>query len=158
MAGMRRAERAEETRAKLIAAARKAFAAKGYAAASMDDLTADAGLTRGALYHAFGDKKAARARFYVAGTLVRDLNLGTWANDTVLGAIVAWDASSASGQLDGIATVTSSVAVDYDGAEVAYLRVGGSLAEGSEWGGTVSRFDHRPVRVADAGLQAIVAV
>ncbi|TQV75902.1 TetR/AcrR family transcriptional regulator [Denitrobaculum tricleocarpae] len=47
----------EETRAKLIASARKAFAARGYAAASMDDLTADAGLTRGALYHNFGDKK-----------------------------------------------------------------------------------------------------
>jgi AcrR family transcriptional regulator len=46
-----------ETRAKLIQAARKAFAAKGYAAASMDDLTAEAGLTRGALYHNFGDKK-----------------------------------------------------------------------------------------------------
>src|SRR5690606_11885977 len=42
---------------KLIAAARKAFAAKGYAAASMDDLTAEAGLTRGALYHNFGDKR-----------------------------------------------------------------------------------------------------
>ena len=57
MAAKRRAEMVEETRAKLIAAARKAFAAKGYAAASMDDLTADAGLTRGALYHNFGDKK-----------------------------------------------------------------------------------------------------
>ena len=57
MAAKRRAEMVEQTRAKLIAAARKAFAAKGYAAASMDDLTADAGLTRGALYHNFGDKK-----------------------------------------------------------------------------------------------------
>ena len=47
----------EETRTKLIQAAREAFAAKGYAAASMDDLTAAAGLTRGALYHNFGDKK-----------------------------------------------------------------------------------------------------
>jgi AcrR family transcriptional regulator len=47
----------EETRAKLVRAARKAFAAKGYAAASMDELTAEAGLTRGALYHNFGDKK-----------------------------------------------------------------------------------------------------
>lgn len=52
-----RAEMVEETRAKLIRAARRAFAAKGYAAASMDDLTAEAGLTRGALYHNFGDKK-----------------------------------------------------------------------------------------------------
>jgi AcrR family transcriptional regulator len=53
----RRAQMVEESRAKLIRAARKAFAAKGYAAASMDDLTAEAGLTRGALYHNFGDKK-----------------------------------------------------------------------------------------------------
>ena len=46
-----------ETRAKLIQAARKAFATRGYAAASMDELTAEVGLTRGALYHNFGDKK-----------------------------------------------------------------------------------------------------
>ncbi|MEH2502525.1 AcrR family transcriptional regulator [Bradyrhizobium sp. AZCC 1578] len=56
MAARRRAQMVEETRAKLIQAARKAFATKGYAA-SMDDLTAEAGLTRGALYHNFGDKK-----------------------------------------------------------------------------------------------------
>ncbi len=53
----RRAEMVEETRAKLIGAARRAFAEDGYAAASMDDLTAAVGLTRGALYHNFGDKK-----------------------------------------------------------------------------------------------------
>ncbi|MGO4619532.1 TetR/AcrR family transcriptional regulator [Ensifer sp. 2YAB10] len=52
-----RQETMEENRAKLIAAGRKAFAEKGYAAASMDELTADVGLTRGALYHNFGDKR-----------------------------------------------------------------------------------------------------
>ncbi|MEM1050000.1 MAG: TetR/AcrR family transcriptional regulator [Pseudomonadota bacterium] len=57
MSARTRAQMVEETRAKLIGAARQAFAEKGYAAASMDDLTADAGLTRGALYHNFGDKK-----------------------------------------------------------------------------------------------------
>lgn len=57
MATGRRARTMEETRAKLVQAARKAFATKGYAAASMDDLTAEVGLTRGALYHNFGDKK-----------------------------------------------------------------------------------------------------
>ncbi|MCX2905609.1 TetR/AcrR family transcriptional regulator (plasmid) [Pantoea agglomerans] len=57
MAVKRRAETMEENRAKLIAAARKAFAKKGFAAASMDELTASVGLTRGALYHNFGDKK-----------------------------------------------------------------------------------------------------
>jgi len=47
----------EETRAKLLATARKVFRENGYANTSMDDLTAQAGLTRGALYHHFGDKK-----------------------------------------------------------------------------------------------------
>ncbi|WP_421874564.1 TetR/AcrR family transcriptional regulator [Pararhizobium sp.] len=46
-----------ETRAKLVAAARHAFGTIGYAQSSMDDFTAEAGLTRGALYHHFGDKK-----------------------------------------------------------------------------------------------------
>lgn len=57
MVARTRAQMVEETRAKLILAGRKAFAIKGYAASSMDDLTAEAGLTRGALYHNFGDKK-----------------------------------------------------------------------------------------------------
>lgn len=46
-----------ETRKKLIQVARQAFATLGYAETSMDKLTAEAGLTRGALYHHFGDKR-----------------------------------------------------------------------------------------------------
>lgn len=46
-----------ETRKKLIQVARRAFGEYGYAETSMDKLTAEAGLTRGALYHHFGDKK-----------------------------------------------------------------------------------------------------
>jgi AcrR family transcriptional regulator len=57
MVARKRSEMMEETRAKLMQAARKSFAEKGYAASSMDDFTAAAGLTRGALYHNFGDKK-----------------------------------------------------------------------------------------------------
>lgn len=53
----KRAELMQANRVKLIAAARKAFAQKGYSAASMDELTAKVGLTRGALYHNFGDKR-----------------------------------------------------------------------------------------------------
>jgi len=47
----------EETRAALLATARKVFTERGYADTSMDDLTAQAGFTRGALYHHFSDKK-----------------------------------------------------------------------------------------------------
>ncbi|WP_077968056.1 TetR/AcrR family transcriptional regulator [Ensifer adhaerens] len=52
-----RSDMIAETRGKLIAAARDAFSRNGYAETSMDDFTASAGLTRGALYHHFGDKK-----------------------------------------------------------------------------------------------------
>lgn len=57
MVTKRRTEMMEENRAKLVMAARKAFAERGFAASSMDELTASVGLTRGALYHNFGDKK-----------------------------------------------------------------------------------------------------
>ncbi|MEW9106654.1 TetR/AcrR family transcriptional regulator, partial [Paenibacillus sp.] len=52
-----RKEMIEETRRKLLEAAREAFGTIGYANTSMDELTASVGLTRGALYHHFGDKK-----------------------------------------------------------------------------------------------------
>jgi len=57
MGNKSRSEMITETRAKLLAAARRAFGTVGYANASMDDFTAEAGLTRGALYHHFGGKK-----------------------------------------------------------------------------------------------------
>lgn len=57
MSARTRAQMLDETRAKLIAAAREAFARYGYAGTSMDELTASAGLTRGALYHHFGGKE-----------------------------------------------------------------------------------------------------
>ena len=57
MARKARTEMIEETRQKLVAAARRQFGSVGYAETVMDDLTAQAGLTRGALYHHFGDKK-----------------------------------------------------------------------------------------------------
>ncbi|MEC9247085.1 TetR/AcrR family transcriptional regulator [Nitratireductor rhodophyticola] len=57
MAHKPRSEMIAETRAKLVAAARDAFGRVGYANASMDDFTAGAGLTRGALYHHFGGKQ-----------------------------------------------------------------------------------------------------
>lgn len=52
-----RVEMIEATRAKLVAAARDAFATQGFAHTSMDDFTATVGLTRGALYHHFGNKE-----------------------------------------------------------------------------------------------------
>lgn len=61
-----------ETRKKLIQVARRAFGEYGYADTSMDKLTAEAGLTRGALYHHFGDKKGLFAAVVATGAVVGD--------------------------------------------------------------------------------------
>ncbi|WP_349864867.1 TetR/AcrR family transcriptional regulator [Leifsonia sp. WHRI 6310E] len=52
-----RAQMIDQTRDQLLTAARAHFAEHGYAGTSMDELTASAGLTRGALYHHFGGKQ-----------------------------------------------------------------------------------------------------
>lgn len=51
------ADRTAATRAALIAGARALFAERGYADVSTPELAAAAGVTRGALYHQFGDKQ-----------------------------------------------------------------------------------------------------
>ena len=53
-----KAEQAELTRAALLAAGRRLFAQHGYAATSTEAVVAAAGVTRGALYYHWADKKA----------------------------------------------------------------------------------------------------
>jgi AcrR family transcriptional regulator len=50
-------QRSEATTRKLLAAARRRFAADGYAATSLDDVVGAAGMTKGALYHHFDGKR-----------------------------------------------------------------------------------------------------
>jgi AcrR family transcriptional regulator len=54
---MSRAEQAAGTRSELTRAARDLFAERGYADVGTEEIVARAGVTRGALYHHFEDKK-----------------------------------------------------------------------------------------------------
>ena len=53
----RREENASATRGILLTAARELFAQKGFAAAGIEEIAARAGVTTGALYHHFGNKR-----------------------------------------------------------------------------------------------------
>lgn len=53
----RRAERGEATRTALVSTARGLFAERGYAAVATNEVVERAGVTRGAMYHHFRDKR-----------------------------------------------------------------------------------------------------
>jgi AcrR family transcriptional regulator len=75
------AEITAETRDRLLAAARAAFAKDGFEKASGEDIVAKAGVTRGALYYQFGDMKGlfAAVAEAVARELMAELYDGTMA-------------------------------------------------------------------------------
>jgi len=54
----RKVERGQATRRQLVAAATRLFAERGYEATSVETVLEEAGVSRGALYHHFEDKRA----------------------------------------------------------------------------------------------------
>src|SRR5512139_3216729 len=51
-------QRSEETRSRILESAIKLFSKRGYNKASVDDICAEAGISKGALYHHFESKQA----------------------------------------------------------------------------------------------------
>ena len=62
--GMTRAAQGAMTRAALVAAARRLFGEHGFAATSLDEIVAEANVTKGALYHHFQGKEDLFAAVY----------------------------------------------------------------------------------------------
>ena len=123
MARKTRLEMMEETRAKLIGAARKAFAEKGYAEASMDDLTAAVGLTRGALYHNFGDKRGLLAAVVHA----IDMEMAARAKDAASAAPTEWEGLLAEG------TAYNRKALEPEVQRIVLLDGPAFLGDPSQW-------------------------
>ena len=123
MAAKSRKETMQENRAKLIAAARRAFAEQGFAAASMDELTADAGLTRGALYHNFGDKKGLLAA--VVAEVDGEMAAGARARGAAMGE--GWDGLMA----EGAAYI--EMALDPEVQRIVLLDGPAFLGDPSQW-------------------------
>jgi AcrR family transcriptional regulator len=80
---MTRAERSQQTRAELVEAARVVFLRRGFHGASLDEISAEAGYTTGAVYSRFGGKDELflavmdehlerRARLYTEAALAED--------------------------------------------------------------------------------------
>lgn len=113
----------EETRSKLVAAGRKAFAEQGFAGASMDDLTAAVGLTRGALYHHFGDKRGLLAAIVAE----LDAEMATKAKAAAASAHDQWAALEA----EGIAYI--ELALDPEVQRIVLLDGPAFLGDPSQW-------------------------
>ncbi len=130
-------QRSDETRSALIAAARALFIVEGFAATSTPDIVAAAGVTRGALYHHFKDKKDLFRAVLVAESAAVAKAIELTAPSSLVpiesllqGANAYLDAMQVAGRtrlmlIDGPAVLGASVAsaIDSDHAE-ATLRAG----------------------------------
>lgn len=118
-----RSESMRENRAKLITAGREAFAESGYAAASMDELTARVGLTRGALYTNFGDKRGLLA----AVVHQIDTEMATRARAAAAGHDDLWDGMLAEG------TAYIEMALEPEVQRIVLLDGPAVLGDPSQW-------------------------
>jgi AcrR family transcriptional regulator len=82
-------ERSEATRRALIAAARRLFAERGYAAVGTEEIVHAAGVTRGALYHHFEDKAALLEAVYeqIEEELTQEIAAGAMSNPDPVAAL-----------------------------------------------------------------------
>lgn len=136
-----------DNRAKLVGAARALFAERGYAAVSVDEIAACAGLTKGAVYYQFKDK---RDLFRAACQAVID---------EIVGHVTRGTMDHATHSVDEIVTGSGILFDAYEGRETRQLLLidGPAVLGMSEWIAMQSRLrielgEHALHHVADAGL------
>ena len=91
-----KAAQSEATRAKLVRAGRRLFGKRGFADVGTEEIVRAAGVTRGALYHQFADKRELFAAVFedTEAELIAEAALGAAASDdpveALRGGFVAW--------------------------------------------------------------------
>ena len=132
------AERSAATRGALIDAARRLWSARGYAAVGTPEIAAEAGVTRGAMYHQFADKAALfgevaeavesgvteRLGEYVAASGASDPAAALHA------AVDGWLAACEEPEVRQILLLDGPVVLGWDGFRDVALRHGLGLTEG----------------------------
>jgi AcrR family transcriptional regulator len=76
-------QRSEETRARILDAAVRRFAIAGYDAASVDDICAEAGVSKGAFYHHYPTKQAVFLALMQGWLGMIDMGMSAARKDTV---------------------------------------------------------------------------
>lgn len=137
------AERREATRGRLIAAGRKLFAERGYERVGTEEIVAEAGVTRGALYHHFDGKRGLFAAVFedLESELMQRFSLE---------ALTGADPFSA---LAGGAAQFLELSLDAEVQQIALLD-GPSVLGWEEWHEVESRYGLGLIR---AGLEAAIA-
>ena len=130
-------ERSAATRGALIAAARRLWSERGYAAVGTPEIAASAGVTRGAMYHQFADKAALFSA--VAEAVEEDVTrrlgehvVATGATDPAAAlhaAIDGWLASTEEPEVRQVLLLDAPVVLGWDAFRDIALRHGLGLTE-----------------------------
>ena len=129
------AQRREGTRAALIGAGRKLFARDGYEAVSSEAVVAEAGVTRGALYHHFDGKRGLFAAVFeqIESELVGRFRLEELAGDdplaALLGAVDQFLEISLESEIQRIALLDGPSVLGWDAWHEVEARYGLGLIE-----------------------------
>jgi AcrR family transcriptional regulator len=164
-------ERTEQTRLALLDAARRLFVEKGYADTATPDIVAAAGVTRGALYHHFEDKKALfravveQEAMVVAQSTEAHASASSSPRQALLNGTAAYlDAMAAGGrtkllllEAPGVLGLFDAGIIDEEHAETTLLRgLDAHLPEAAQMTGPLSvllsaAFDRAAIAIAAGG-------
>ena len=148
----RRAAQAASTRSRLLAVGRELFAERGFAGTATEEVVARSGVTRGALYHHFRDKRDLfRAVFAEVGEEVHQrVNAAAMASgepwEGLLAGCEAYLDAGADPAVQRIALLDGPSVLGWDEwREIGSQHLFGLLTMGLHWAMAAGQVPHQPV-------------